>query len=153
MIAYKLSRVNNIFGLEAVGVVVFLATNRTFPMLELSTQYASATTEAQKSILIAAARSMLSVGGSHTSGTFLGFFLGEVAGITISLVMLRGKIFSKVNAFVGILGFLLLLIFEICSSFVLGLSFIPMIFAMGGGLLSMAWYISLSRRFFQLGRL
>jgi len=103
--------------------------------------------------LIAAAQSMLSVGRSHTPGTFLGLFLGEVAGITISLVMLRGKIFSKVNAFAGILGFVLLLIFEICSSFVLGLFYIAMIFAMGGGLLSMAWYIMLSRRFFQLGRL
>ena len=136
-----------------IGVAVFLATNRASPMLELSTQYASATTDAQRYILIAAAQSMLSVGKSHTPGTFLGLFLGEVAGITISLVMLRGKIFSKVNAFVGILGFVLLLISEICSSFVPGLFYIAMIFAMGGGLLSMAWYIMLSRRFFQLGRL
>lgn len=136
-----------------VGVAVFLATNRAFPMLELSSQYASATTDVQRSILVAAGQSMLSVGESHTPGTFMGFFLGEVAGITISVVMLRSKIFSKVNAFVGILGFVLLLIYEICSSFVPALSYIAIIFAMGGGLLSMTWYIMLSRRFFQLERL
>lgn len=136
-----------------VGVAVFLATNRAFPMLELSSQYASATTDVQRSILAAAGQSMLSVGESHTPGTFMGFFLGEVAGITISMVMLRSKIFSKVNAFVGILGFVLLLIYEICSSFVPALSYIAIIFTMGGGLLSMTWYIMLSRRFFQLERL
>ena len=134
-----------------VGVAVFLATNRAFPMLELSSQYASATTDVQRSILAAAGQSMLSVGESHTPGTFMGFFLGEVAGITISIVMLRGRIFSKVNAIVGIIGFVLLLIYEICSSFVPTLFNMAIIFAMGGGLLSMAWYIMISRRFFRLG--
>ena len=151
-------QVNKTYGALAViisfiGVAVFLATNRAFPMLELSSQYASAATGAQRSILEAAGQSMLSVGKSHTPGTFMGFFLGEIAGITISVVMLRSKIFSKINAFVGILGFVLLSIYEICSSFVPALSNAAMIVAMGGGLLSMAWYIMLSRRFFQLGRL
>ena len=149
-------RVNKAYGALAmiisfIGVAVFLATNRAFPMLELSSQYASATTDLQRSVLEAAGQSMLSVGKSHTPGTFMGFFLGEVAGITISIVMLRGRIFSKVNAIVGIIGFVLLLIYEICSSFVPTLFNMAIIFAMGGGLLSMAWYIMISRRFFRLG--
>jgi hypothetical protein len=134
-----------------VGVAVFLATNRAFPMLELSGQYAAATTDAQRSMLAAAGQAMLSVGKSHTPGTFLGFFLSEVAGIAISMVMLRSKVFSKVTAYAGILGFTLLLISDICSSFVPALVDVAMIFAMGGGLLSMAWYILLARRLFQLG--
>lgn len=136
-----------------VGITVFLATNRAFPMLELSSQYTSATTDVQRSILTAAGQSMLSVGKSHVPGTFLGFSLGEIAGIIISLVMLWGKIFSKTNAFVGIFGFTFLLVNEIFSSFVPGLFNTAMIFGMGGGLLSMIWYIMISRRFFQLGRL
>ena len=48
---------------------------------------------------------MLTVGQSHTPGTFLGFFLLEVAGMIISIVMLRSNIFSKINAYAGILGF------------------------------------------------
>lgn len=134
-----------------IGVAVFFATNRAFPMLELSRQYAAATTDAQRSMLVAAGQAMLSVGQSHTPGTFIGFFLTEVAGIVISMVMLRSQVFGKVSAYAGILGFGLLLIFEVCSSFVLALD-VAIIFAMGGGLLSMAWYILIARRLFQLGQ-
>jgi hypothetical protein len=134
-----------------IGVAVFFATNRAFPMLELSRQYATATTGAQRSILVAAGQAMLSVGQSHTPGTFIGFFLTEVAAIVISIVMLRSQVFSKASAYAGILGFGLLLIFEVCSSFVPALD-VAIIFAMGGGLLSMAWYILIARRLFQLGQ-
>ncbi len=136
-----------------IGVAVFYATNRAFPMLDLSNQYASATTDAQRVTLLAAGQAMLSVGQSHTPGTFLGFFLSEVAGILISIVMLRSKIFSKPNAYFGIVGFSLLLIFEICSSFVPTLSHVVLILAMSGGPLSMMWYILIARRLFQLGKM
>jgi hypothetical protein len=101
-------------------------------------------------MVAAAGQAMLSVGQSHTPGTFIGFFLSEVAGIAISMVMLRGQVFNKATAYVGILGFGLLLIFEVCSSFVPA-SDVAMIFAMSGGLLVMAWYILIARRLFQLG--
>jgi hypothetical protein len=132
-----------------IGIGIFFATNRAFPMLELSRQYAAATTDAQRSMIAAAGQAMLSVGQSHTPGTFIGFFLTEVAGIVISMVMLRSKVFSKATASAGILGFGLLLVFEVCSSFVPALG-VAMLFAMGGGLLSMAWYILIARRLFQL---
>ena len=88
-----------------IGVAVFYATNRAFAMLDLSNQYALATTEAQRAVLAAAGQAMLSVGQSHTPGTFIAFFLSEFAGLLISVVMLRDKLFSKANAYVGILGF------------------------------------------------
>jgi hypothetical protein len=134
-----------------LGVGVFLATNRAFPMLALSKQYALAASDAQRAMLEAAGQSMLSVGQSHTPGTFLGFFLMEFAGMAISLVMLRSGIFSKATAYMGILGFGLLSVFEFFSSFVSGLSSLTMALAMFGGLLSMAWYILTARRLFQLG--
>lgn len=132
-----------------IGVSTFFATNRAFPMLELSRQYAAAMTDAQRSMIAAAGQAMLSVGQSHTPGTFMGFLLLEVAGIVISIVMLRSKVFDKATAYAGILGFGLLLVFEVCSSFVPALG-VAMLFAMGGGLLSMAWYILIARRLFQL---
>jgi len=135
-----------------IGVAVFYATNRAFAMLDLSHQYALATTEAQRAILAAAGQAMLSVGQSHTSGTFIAFFLSEFAGLLISIVMLRDKLFSKANAYAGLLGFSFLLIFEICTSFVPGLRSVAMIFAMLGGILSLVWDILVARRFFQLGR-
>jgi hypothetical protein len=150
-------RVNQVYAALAmimafIGVAVFFATNRAFPMLELSRQYATATTDGQRSMLVAAGQAMLCVGQSHTPGTFIGFFLTEVAGIVISIVMLRSQVFSKASAYAGILGFGLLLIFEVCSSFVPALD-VAIIFAIGGGLLSMAWYILIARRLFQLGQI
>jgi len=135
-----------------IGVAVFLATNRAFAMLDLSNQYAAATSDSQRTMLTAAGQAMLSAGQSHTPGTFLGFFLSEVAGIVISVVMLRGKVFSKASAYVGVLAFGLLLVFEVCSSFVPALFDVAMVFAVGGGLLSMAWYILITLRLFRLGR-
>jgi hypothetical protein len=149
-------RIHKAFGALAmiiafIGLAVFLATNRAFPMLDLSGQYAAATTEAQQSLLAAAGQTMLAVGKSHTPGTFLGFLLSEVAGIVISIVMLRSKVFSQASAYVGILGFSLLLIFEVCSSFFPALR-VSFIFAMGGGLLSLTWYVLIAIGLFQLSR-
>jgi hypothetical protein len=133
-----------------IGVAVFYATNRAFSMLELSGQYAQATTEAQRSMFATAGQAMLSVGRSHSPGTFISFFLGELAGVLMSVVMLRGKIFSKATALIGIIGFTLLSIFEMCTSFIPVLKEVAMIFAVGGGLLNIMWLILLGRRLFQL---
>jgi len=66
--------------------------------------------------------------------------------------MLNGRVFSKAIGYVGILVFGLMLIFEVCSSFVRALFGMAMIFAAGGGLLSMAWYILIARRLVRPGR-
>jgi hypothetical protein len=133
-----------------IGIGVFFATNRAFPMLALSQQYTTATNDTQRAVLEAAGQSMLSVGQSHTPGTFLGFFLVELAGVLISIVMLRSQIFSKITAYAGIIGFVMLLVFEFFASFVAGLSVVTMMLAMFGGILSMVWYIMIARRLFQL---
>ena len=135
-----------------IGVAVFYATNRAFAMLELSNQYALATTEAQRSILAAAGQAMLSVGQSHTPGTFIAFFLSESASLLMSAVLLRDKLFSKVNAYVGLIGFSFLLIFEICASFVPALQGEAMILAMLGGVLSLVWEILVALKLFQLAQ-
>jgi hypothetical protein len=134
-----------------IGAAVFYATNRAFPMLDLSIRYSAATTEAERSVLAAAGQALLSIGQSHTPGTFLGFFLSEVGGILLSLVMLRGQVFSRTVAYAGIAAFGLFSVFEILSSFVPSLHDVALIIAMGGGLASMAWYTLIARRLFQLG--
>ncbi|MDD5371755.1 MAG: DUF4386 family protein [Anaerolineaceae bacterium] len=135
-----------------IGVAVFYATNRAFAMLDISNQYILAATEAQRSILAAAGQAMLAVGQSHTPGTFIAFFLSEVASLLISVVMLQARLFSKANAYVGFLGFSCMLIFEICTSFVPALQGTAMILAMLGGILSLVWEVLVGRRLFQLSR-
>jgi hypothetical protein len=136
--------------LSLIGVAVFYSTNRAFSMLDLSHQFAAATTEAQKAALLAAGQAMLSVGESHTPGTFLGFFFSELAGILISVVMLRSGIFNKVSAYFGMIGFSLLLVYDIGASFLPALSGSALIFAMAGGLLTLAWYVLIARRLLRL---
>lgn len=138
--------------LSFIGIAVFFATNRAFPMLDLSQRYTAAATEAQRTALAAAGEALLAVGASHTPGTFLAFFLAELAGIIISVVMLRGGVFSKAAAYAGVLGFALLLVFEVLASFVLALSAVSMALAMVGGLASMTWYVLLGRTLLQLGK-
>ena len=133
-----------------IGVAVFYGTNRAFPMLVLSTRYAAATTEAQRTILEATGQAMLAVGQSHTAGTFLAFFLSEIAGILMAIVMLRGKVFSRGTAYAGLIGFGLLFVYEILSSFAPSVHDAILILAMVGGLASMIWYILIARRLFQL---
>lgn len=135
-----------------LGIGVFYATNRAFAMLALSQQYATATTDAQRAMLEATGQSMLSVGQSHTPGTFLGFFFSEIAGFLISIVMLQSRVFHKVTAYTGLVGFGILSLFEFLSSFISGLSNAAMILAMFGGLLSMTWNILVAVRLFQSGR-
>jgi hypothetical protein len=136
--------------ISVIGDAVFFATNSAFAMLDLSTQYTAATTEAQRITLEAAGQALLAVGQSHVPGTFLGFCLGEIAGILISVIMLQGGIFSKLNAWAGILGFGMLGVYEICQSFIPGASSFALIFAMVGGILNLVWYALIARRMFKI---
>lgn len=135
-----------------ISVAVFFATNRAFAMLDLSHQYAQAAVEAQRAVYAAAGQAMLSVGRSHSPGTFMAFFLAEVGGIFMSVVLLQGKIFSRVTALAGIAGFSLLLIFEICTTFIPALRSAAMLFAVGGGILNIAWMVMVGQRFLKLAR-
>ena len=148
-----LRRDNEAFGafgtiLFFVGVAVYIASNRAFSMLSLSGQYASATTDAQRSLFIAAGQAMLAEGQTRA-----GIPLIEFASLVISVVMLRGKVFSKATAYAGILGNVLLIVFEILLAFVPTLLDVRLVIAGGGGLAIMIWYLLVGRRLLQLGRL
>ena len=133
-----------------IGIALFYATNRAFAMLDLSMQYAAASTVAQRAVLEAAGQALLAVGQSHTPGTFIGFFLSEIAGILISVVMLRGGIFNKFSAWAGILGFGMLWVYEICQSFIPEASSFALVFAMIGGLLNLLWCGLIAQRLFKI---
>jgi hypothetical protein len=46
-------------------------------------------------------------------GAFMGFFLSSIGTLLMSLVMLVGRVFSRVTAWVGIVGITLLIIYTI----------------------------------------
>ncbi|HSD82610.1 MAG TPA: hypothetical protein VLG46_02060, partial [Anaerolineae bacterium] len=89
------------------GVVIYLASNQALTMLSLSGQYAVATTDMQRSLLLAAGQATLAIhanAGYEGAGLYLSFFGVTVAGLISSMVMLRSKRFGKATAYTGILA-------------------------------------------------
>ncbi len=128
-----------------VGIAVYLASSKAFPMLSLSRQYMIATNDAQRSLLVSAGRAMLVEGQNRA-----GILIIEFGCPVVSLVMLKGHAFSKATAYSGTLGNALMIVLEI--------AFLPprgvgVIVAAGGGLSTVIWYCLMGRRLLQLGRL
>jgi hypothetical protein len=128
--------------LGLLGIAMFIASNPAFEMLALSNQYAAATTDAQRSIFLAAGQALLAT----WQGTAfqVAYVLGSVAGIAIGMVMLRSSSFGKVTASMGILA----------NAVGLGL-YLPMIgvyIAVFSVVFLEVWYILVARTLFQLGR-
>jgi hypothetical protein len=125
-----------------VGIATYFASNKAFEMLSLSTQYAAATTGAQRSLVMVAGQAMLA---TYPGTAFnVSYVLLSIAPLIISVVMLRSNVFGKVTAYVGIAA----------SAIGLGL-FVPAI----GVFLSlisvvalMIWYILIARRLLQLAQ-
>ena len=91
-----------------VGAVVYAVTNSAFPMLTLSNQYASATTDAQRSVLLAAGQAALASGYNpgalyQSAGFYLSLMFMALATLIMSVVMLRSN-FGKITGYVGDFG-------------------------------------------------
>jgi hypothetical protein len=129
-----------------MGMAVYLANNRAFAMLSLSGQYASATTDAQRTLLAAAGQTMLVEGLNRT-----GIFLIDSAGLVLSAVMLRGTVFGRAAAWAGIAGNGLMIVFEIILAFAPAWFNVGIFIAMCGGVSIMAWYLLVGRRLLQMG--
>jgi len=118
--------------------------------MELSNKFAAAD-EPQKAMLAAAGEAML-VRGEHGSlGAFFSFLLLTLSALVMSLVMLQGNVFSKANAYIGIVGNTFMLIYVVLVTFAPAVKDMAMAFAMPGGLLLLAWMILFTIRLFRLG--
>jgi hypothetical protein len=147
--------VNKAYGFFALivflfGSVVMVANNTALPMLELSNKYFATTIESQKVLYAAAGESMLAMGAHGSAGIFLGFFIPNIANLIMSIVMLKGRIFSKINSWLGIIGSMLMLLYVISVNFVSGVENMATAFAMPGGLLLIAWMIMFTIMLFRL---
>lgn len=137
--------------LSLVATTIFVAANTALPMLALSAKYAVAATETQKEILAAAGEAMLARGEHGSPGVFIGFVLSSIASLSMSWVMLRGKVFHKATAYFGIIGNALLLIYIILVTFIPEIKPMAVMVAAPGGLLSLGWLIMLTLKLFNMG--
>ncbi len=139
--------------LALLGVAIFYATNNPFSMLTLSNKYAIATTEMERVTLVAAGEAVLASTNQRAVGGFnIGLFLVSIAGLIVSVVMLRSTAFSRATAYIGILAFGLSLadyIRQVITSSVA----IALLVILPGALLLVIWFSLIGRRLLQLGRL
>jgi hypothetical protein len=71
-------------------------------MLPLSDKFAAATTDAPRNQLLAAGEAVMASDIWHSTGAILGGVLLQCGAVLISLAMLRGNVFNKATAWLGI---------------------------------------------------
>lgn len=142
--------------LSLAGILVYIISNTSFTMFSLSSQYASAATNAQRTALLAAGQAVLAKGipgaGYQGVGGLTSLFLLAVAGLIISAVMLRSKIFNRITVYLGITASA----FDL--AYLTGLASLPAgafylwssLFIGGAGLLLMIWHLLVGIKLFKL---
>jgi hypothetical protein len=128
--------------LSLTGVIAFIAARPAFEMLYLSNGYAAATSDAQRSMFLAAGQVLVAT--FHGTAFHVSYILGSLSGLIISLVMLKSNVFSKATAAVRIAS-------SVCD-FGLYVPGIGMYISIFSVLFLVIWNILIARRLFQLGQ-
>ena len=129
-------------GLWLVSVVLFIASNTAFDMLALSSGYAEASTQAERTAYLAAGQAALTSYMEYGTAFVFGYVLASVAGIFVGVAMLRSAAFPALAGWVAIVANLL------------GLAlFVPSIgvwLSIGSVLLLIVWYAVVGWRLIRL---
>lgn len=89
-----------------VGATVYYASNTGFEMLTLSNQYAAATSESMKAMLLASGKTMMTI---YTGTAFNVYYvLNGIALLLMAIVMLQSKVFGKGTAYWGLIAAILM---------------------------------------------
>jgi hypothetical protein len=137
-----------------LGVVVFIVPRvLTLSLLPLSDLHAAATTEAQRTMALTAGETLSHV--TTATPQTPGFLFMAVAGLIVSIVVLRGRsfgsspVFGKVGGYVGIAGFVVAL--ANYASWLVAPSIAAVLMPING-LLWLVWWLVVSVGLFKLAR-
>jgi len=134
-----------------VGVGVYFVSNQAINVLTLSDRYAAATSETLRSMFVAAGEALLAIDNPGTiyqgTGSNISLALVLLAGLMISIVMLRSSVFSRATAIIGITfnGVALLHFIEV--AFAPTVCGIPSIISAP---FRVVWYVLVALRLFRL---
>ena len=129
--------------LELVGVTTYFASTVAFEMLALSNLHATATSEAERAIFLAAGQAML-VTWQGTAFD-VSYILSAFALLFVSLAMVRSHTFSRLTAYVGLVASLMMFVPPTAGTMTLYLSLVSLV-------PTIVWLALVARRLFQLGR-
>ena len=132
-----------------LGSAIFFATNNPLSMLSLSDQFTAATTDAQRTTLLAAGQALLTNTNQRAVGGFnMGLFLVSIAGLIASGVMCQSNSFSGSAGYVGILANVLSLADYLRQALTPSAT-IALLVILPNALLLILWYILVGRRLYQ----
>jgi hypothetical protein len=94
--------------LQLVATATYLASTAAFEMLSLSNQYATATTDVERSLFLSAGQAML-VTWQGTAFD-VSYVLSALATLIVSAVMVRSQSFSKITGYAGLSAGILMLV-------------------------------------------
>jgi len=128
--------------LAVAALAAYLASNPAFEMLALSHQYAVATTDAGRTVALAAGQAMVA---QWTGSAFsVGYVLGGLAFLIAAAVMLRSHVFGRVTAWVG-------LVFGVASLVPASAGTVGLVFSLVSLVPMWIWLILIVRRLLRLG--
>ena len=131
--------------LQLVATATYVASTVAFEMLTLSNQYATATTDVERSIFLAAGQAMLAT----WQGTAfdVSYVLSALAILTVSAVMLRSHhLFSKVTGYAGLSAGILAVVPPTAGT-------IGVVFSLVSLVPMVVWLALIARRLLHLGPL
>lgn len=127
--------------LGLVGTAIYFASNTAVNMLNLSNQYAAATSEAQRVGLIGAGQAMMAT--YQGTAYDVGYVMQGVADLLIAIVMVRSTVFSQTTGWVGI-------IYGVAALIPANAGTIGLIFGFASLVPMLVWFVLTGRRLFQL---
>lgn len=133
--------------LAFVGTTLVLATPTALSMLPLSDKFVVATSDAARNQLLAAGEAIMAADIWHSTGAILGGVLLQCGAVLISIVMLRGNIFSKTTAWIGIV------MHGLDLAHIIGGLFVPILAAILlsiAGLLYPVWFLLVGLKLLRL---
>lgn len=131
------------------GLTLFLATPSVFSYLSLSDRYAAAASGAQRAQLLAAGEAIYASDMWRGTGAQVGGLLMQTGAVLVSVLMLKGNVFSKATGYVGIVTHGLDLAHVVVA---MAAPAIGNIIMGAAGPLYLIWFPMIALRFFQLGR-
>jgi hypothetical protein len=132
-----------------VGIADFFATNTAFPVLALSQEYATATTDAERAAVLAAGQAMFAL--FNENAFLVSYVIVSAAWTMIAAVMVRSSLFGRASAYAGVLAGtagIIAVVLEHLSPMLVAVA-IPLYFAAIVFLL--LWVVLVGRRLYRLG--
>lgn len=131
--------------LVMTGSFLFVANNVGLPMLMLARRLGGAN-PAEHAAIVSAAGALVARGAHGSIGVLPGFLLSELGTLAFAVAMLRGRLFGRLTAWLGIAGCSALIAYTLAVTFLAVPDAMAPMLAAPGGLLMLGWQVGTARR-------